>query len=789
VYRLLDRKDLLGQIYVWAFGKTSELDEELVEVPKVPPVNHWLEIMMKGECINGNAIEMPEDQANFCAMFGVKSIFFVPIFTHNEFWGVVTMEDHTCYRYFDDDCLDLFRSAAQLCANAFMRNEMMREIIEANEFNRAVFDIAPIGFTVFDENLSIIECNNTILNLLGTTKQYYNNNFFEFSPEYQNDGSNSTERMTALLRRALDGENQAFEWTHRSLSGTLIPFEITLNRKRHGGENIVVVYQYDLLNLKNMEKVVAEAEGLTHAITEASPIPYVLFNEELRVINCNDVTQRILGCPDKQFLLDHYWDVFIPKIQPDGKNSLETAKLMRDKTLIGGQTRFEWVHRSLDGELIPMESTMTQVIHRGKKLFISYKYDLRDTKKMMKNIREQSEMLKTALDKATSASRAKGEFLSNMSHEIRTPLNAIIGMTAIGKNAEDIERKDYALDRIVEASNHLLGVINDILDMSKIEANRFELSASEFSFEEMLQRVANVSNFRVEEKRQKFEIHIDKRIPEILIGDDQRMAQVITNLLGNAVKFTPEEGSIKIDTCILDEKDDVCTIQITVSDTGIGISLDQQKQLFQSFRQAESGTSRKYGGTGLGLSISKNIIEMMGGRIWIESELGKGAAFIFTVKLKRAGEKQGMHPAGSTNGEKARAQPIPILAGRSILLAEDVEINREIVLALLEPTQLQIDCAENGAIAVRMFREAPQKYDMIFMDLQMPEMDGLTAARKIRSLDIPEAATIPIIAMTANVFKEDVEACLNAGMNSHIGKPLKIDEVLDKLRCYLTDAA
>jgi signal transduction histidine kinase/CheY-like chemotaxis protein len=522
--------------------------------------------------------------------------------------------------------------------------------------------------------------------------------------------------------------------------------------------------------------------------------------------------------------------------------------------------------------------------------------------------------IRNAREKAESASRAKGDFLSHMSHEMRTPMNAIIGMTAIGKAASDIERKNYAFKKVEDASTHLLGVINDILDMSKIEANKLELSSVDFNFEKMLQKVVDVINFRVEAKGQKLHVVIDKLIPSRLIGDDQRLTQVLTNLLFNAVKFTPEGGSIRLDTHFLGEENGLCTIQIKVTDTGIGISPEQQAQLFSSFQQADSNTTRKFGGTGLGLAISKRIVEMMGGKIEIESELGKGATFSCIIHVEHGGgERHSLLDPGvnwsnirviavdddpdileyfveltrrlgiscdiATSGEEmvvqleqnqfydiyfvdwkmpgmngielaqkiknrhqgnsvvtmisatewsviaddARAAgvdkflPKPLFpsaiadcinecigtaalpaedeiqssgddsfAGYHLLLAEDVEINREILLALLEPAELTIDCAENGAEALRLFTENPERYNIIFMDVQMPEMDGLEATRRIRALDSPAARAIPIIAMTANVFREDKEKCREAGMNDHLGKPLDMEDVFAKLRKYLT---
>jgi len=516
--------------------------------------------------------------------------------------------------------------------------------------------------------------------------------------------------------------------------------------------------------------------------------------------------------------------------------------------------------------------------------------------------------------KSDKESRHKSAFLANMSHEIRTPMNAIIGMTSIGKRSEDVERKDHCFAKIEDASNHLLGVINDILDMSKIEANKFDLSPVDFNFEKLLQRIVSVVNFRVDEKHHKLFVHIDKDVPKNLIGDDQRLAQVITNLLGNAIKFTPDYGTINLDAKLISEETAHCVLQIAITDTGIGMNHEQQKRVFSSFEQAETSTMRKYGGTGLGLAISKNIVELMGGNIWMISEIGKGSTFCFTFKMQRGRETpqrllspevnlenirvmvidddqdildyfmeitsemnincdaaadgqtaiklveekghyhiyfvdwkmpgmDGIQLTAELKAHQESAKSVVIMitaaewtaveneareagvdkflnkplfpssianvisealgidkkkidevykedigtrfAGRHILLAEDVEINREVVTALLEPLRVKIDYAENGKEAVRMFSESPDKYDIIFMDVQMPEMDGYDATRRIRALKTPSAQTIRIVAMTANVFREDIERCLEAGMDNHIGKPINIDEIIDKLNIYL----
>jgi signal transduction histidine kinase len=383
---------------------------------------------------------------------------------------------------------------------------------------------------------------------------------------------------------------------------------------------------------------------------------------------------------------------------------------------------------------------------------------------------------------AEKASNAKGDFLSNMSHEMRTPMNAIIGMTNIAKAADDLERKDYCLDKIGDASTHLLGVINDILDMSKIEANKLEIAYEEFNFDAMIAKVVNVINFKVGEREQALTVDIDPGIPEFLIGDDQRLSQVVTNLLSNAVKFTPEGGSLNLRAFLLGEDLGRCELRFEVSDSGIGISAEQQTRLFTAFGQAESGTTRKFGGTGLGLIISKRIVEKMDGQIWIKSELDQGSTFYFTVQLDRSDKTSRAANADDELLAEAATAQVDDFSDYCLLLAEDVEINREIVTTLLEPTGLTIDFAYNGSEAVQLFSEAPDRYDMIFMDIEMPETNGYEATLQIRALDVSWAKKIPIVAMTANVFKEDIVKCLQAGMNDHVGKPLDFEQVLDKLR-------
>jgi len=1348
----------MSQVYRWdkKAGGTTPVSGDLLNVPYHKYARRWEEILSAGDSINGPVDEIPE--GHLLKARKSLSAFITPVFIKGNFWGFVIFSDDCNVRCFDDEIVKMMKSAAFLCANAIIRAEMERELTEAHTFYHAITKSAPFGLTIFDENINVIDCNEEILKICGTTKENWINSFYKFSPECQANGEKSIDRALRLMKHVITtGETVVTDWLHQNTSGEQIPCEITVTclerdgkytglafaydlRKikkmekemiktakinqaildampvglsiltgnppmisdcnaeltkmfnapkqqiidhyfekfseeylpdgRHSfsvaldiidraskgesfrtewphktadGESvpcdltqtcikvddelIILAFLYDLRNIKKMQKEIDKVARINQAILDNMPIGMAFFDGTPKVTNVNDKLAAMFDAPKRQ-IIDRYYEDFSPEFLPDGRKALEAAFDQTNRAIAGEIVRFEWPHQTAYGRSVPCDITLMRVKNEDEFIGIGFLYDLSDIKKLTQHLHEQDALLKalnnmsstliepetdfedslknamsiiadavsvdrvciwrnynskdgdycseiyewdsgnfrtnvkhgalaedlrynekillkelaskgnsvsllvrdmesnlkdhltergivsifimpvfiqekfwgfigydnykrerlfseneelilrsasrsianaisknriterletavkeanesnkqknialkslesilngidaliyitvpetgqmlfinnymkriigresedlvgeycykilrgfeekcafcpcfkldenpdqiiiwddyvdllkghirhsdcyidwpsgekvhlqhavditeliSAKEQAEQGSRSKSAFLANMSHEIRTPMNAIIGMTVIGKSAEDIPRKDYCFEKIENASQHLLGVINDILDMSKIEANKFELSHEEFDFEKMLQRVVNIVAFRADEKNQKLTVHIDKSIPRTLIGDDQRLAQVITNLLGNAVKFTPEEGFVRLDTRFVSKEDGIYTIQITVKDSGIGISPKQQEQLFQSFQQAESGTSRRFGGTGLGLVISKNIIELMGGNIELESEVGKGSSFSFTFKAKRGINKtqnlseigiswnnvsvmvidddqdildyfkEIMHGFGTScdtalsgqaalaligiNGmydiyfvdwkmpdmdgiklakelksnsqkhavvimisagewstiadeakkagvDKFLSKPLfpsaiadaiseviginrsketktddshEIFKGYKILLAEDVEINREIVEAIVKPTLLEVVCAENGLEAVEKFKQSPDEYDLILMDVQMPEMDGYEATREIRRIEDAQIndsvaddtrrnirKQIPIIAMTANVFREDIERCLEAGMNDHIGKPLDISEFFVILRKYLSAA-
>ena len=542
--------------------------------------------------------------------------------------------------------------------------------------------------------------------------------------------------------------------------------------------------------------------------------------------------------------------------------------------------------------------------------------DITEQKEMMQELAQQRESLSIALEEANQANKAKTAFLSNMSHEIRTPMNAIIGLDKIALNDPDISEttRDH-LEKIELSAQHLLSIINDILDMSRIESGRMTVKNEEFSFAKLLAQVNTIISDQCSDKGIEYECHVEGTVDDYYIGDDMKLRQVIINILGNAVKFTPAGGSVRFDVEAVARFDGKTTLRFIISDTGIGMSKEFLPKLFDAFSQEDSSNTSRYGSTGLGMALTKSFVELMNGTISVDSEKGKGTTFTVTVTLidsdrKSVDEEEnvpqphemcvlvidddpiacehaqlvlgqvGVNCETAMSGAEglemakvrhARREPYNLilvdwrmpdmdglettrqiraavgtetpviiltsynwddiadeakaagvdtfvakplfpgsvldefreafkkknadrtreaadLTGRRVLLAEDVAVNAEIMTMVLSMREVQVDHAENGRIAVEMFEEHEEGYyDAVLMDMRMPEMDGLEATRKIRSMDRADAKSIPIIALTANAFDEDVQRSMQAGLNAHLSKPVEPDVLFETLEGLLHD--
>ena len=513
-------------------------------------------------------------------------------------------------------------------------------------------------------------------------------------------------------------------------------------------------YQYVSVRTDITErKRAAEDLELYQLMIEKSGDPFFVIDDDdnCRMVYVNEAAVQHFGAPREEILT---WR--IPDWDPNFTYEMlpqHVEKIRQVQNLF-----IESMHRVRGGELAPVEISLNLVQYKGRICHFGYFKNISERKRI------EQELIQ-AKEEAEAASKAKGEFLAVMSHEIRTPMNGIIGMTELALDTKLDEAQREYLGLVKSSADALLVIINDILDFSKIEAGKMELEQVPFDLRELFKSTAKILAVRAAQKDVAVVCRIDDAVPQMLLGDPGRLRQVLTNLLGNAIKFS-HRGEVALRVNALTHAGDHVRLRIDVADQGIGIPADKLDHIFEAFSQADASTTRQYGGTGLGLAISSQLVAAMGGRLGVESEVGRGSVFGFDAEF----------PIGDAAlMESATGQPMPAMQEMTVrlnvLLAEDNAVNRKVALTLLDRWGHRVAIAHNGREAVEL--SGAQTFDVVLMDMLMPEMDGLDATRRIRDL----GNAVPIVAMTANATEEDRQRCLDAGMNDFVSKPMVADDL------------
>ena len=568
-----------------------------------------------------------------------------------------------------------------------------------------------------------------------------------------------------------------------ALIGVLIQVDKARRKSRAESRN------KDIL-LATMEKE-KEMNKRTQLILDAMPLCCILWDRNLNVLSCNEETVRLFNISSRDDFTNSFFN-FSPECQQDGKNSRELAIEHLMAAFEKGYGRFEWQHQTQDGEILPCEVTLVRVMHMDEHVLVSYTRNLKELKTTLNKMNKVEQDLRLAHKAEETANKAKSAFLANMSHEIRTPMNSIVGFSELALDEFIPASTRNYLNHIQESAKDLLQIINDILDISKIEYGKMETELIPFKLSDVLARCEKTILPKAREKGITVLFGAEPSLNKMLLGDPTRLRQVLLNFLSNAIKFTTNQGAVKVSAAIVRAEEKSVEIRFDIKDRGIGMTPEQIAMIYEPFTQADSGTTRKYGGTGLGLTIAKNMIELMGGELSVESSPGAGSKFSFTLTFRTA-EISLAEPSG-------KPAPLdiekPVFEGE-VLVCEDNTLNQQVICEHLSRVGLRTVIASNGRKAVDTvcerlekgkkpaeltFTKGKKPFDLILMDIHMPEMDGLEAASRITALGLDT----PIIAMTANIMSSDRELYQSIGMQDCIGKPFTSQEFWQCLLKYLS---
>jgi PAS domain S-box-containing protein len=546
-------------------------------------------------------------------------------------------------------------------------------------------------------------------------------------------------------------------------------------RKLEAKHHVVLRQQQQLQESETRLRTIIENEPECIKIVDAQGLLTQMNPAGLAMIEA-DSLEQVAGRPVLNVIAPEYRDAFTQ---------------LHQRVLAGESMQMVFEILGIKGGRRWLETNAVPMMDKGATVHLAVTRDITERKhaeselqrhrdRLEELVEERTVALSIAKEAAEAANRAKSTFLANMSHELRTPMNAIMGMTALALRRSSDPKQSEQLSKAIHASQRLLGIINDILDISKIEAERLTLEQTPFKLGGVLENLRSLLGGKISEKGLKLLIDISPDLSsQPLQGDPLRLGQILLNLTGNALKFTAE-GSISLRVLRAEDFPSAVLLRFEIHDTGIGISSEDQQRLFNAFEQADGSTTRRYGGTGLGLAISKRLAQMMSGTIGVDSQPGAGSTFWFTAKLNKFDRIFESTPVQSVHSAEERL--ISRYAGARILLVEDEPVNQEVSRGLLEEIEFQVDLACDGIEAVEMAQRID--YDLILMDMQMPRMNGIEATLAIRQLAGRQHT--PILAMTANAFEEDRQRCLEAGMNDHIGKPVDPDLLFVTLLKWLS---
>lgn len=658
------------------------------------------------------------------------------------------------------------------CLRCYGTVEDISRQLDAKDHSNVVFEGSTNAHILVGDR-GILDCNDAATRIFGCKDkvQLLSQHPSAFSPELQPDGRRSDEKSLEMEKIARERGINCFEWMHRKMDGSDILVEVTMNPIKIDGQPVMLAVLHDITErksaeeqLKRSEALLNETQRLTHSGSWERDLlaGTIVFSEEIpRIFG---IEHSMEGDGEGATI---YTDIFSKTIHPADMQLYSDAM----KCMLSDSVPYD-----IEFRILLADDTMKWIRAIGRPHLdkLGKVVKLHGAVSDITKEKETNDALIAAKKQSELSDIAKSQFLATMSHEIRTPMNAVIGFTHLLLRDAREDQMEF-LNILRFSGENLLVLINDILDFSKIEAGKIVLEEVVFSLSELMGNIRSALSDKASSKGIKLKLLIDDGIPNLVMGDPVRLGQIVTNLVSNAVKFT-ENGSVVISVLDSGESNDFSTIYFEVKDTGIGIAEDQRESIFESFTQASSETTRKFGGTGLGLAISRRLLELMDSKIYLESTIGAGSLFYFELKLKK---NKVIKPAkkflGALAGKKS-------LKNIRMLIADDNHINTLLARELLRQWEGQCDVAENGVEALKLVKD--NVYDLVMMDLQMPEMDGYQATEEIRKLDGDQYQTLPIIALTASAMLDIKDRAYAAGMNDYISKPFNPEELYVKIVKY-----